>query len=71
MDTAYIGFASGDINCDSWPVREMVNQGLEFCIAQSFSKNFGLYSLLNGFLIVNNDLLLFRRTCWTVVLCNC
>jgi aspartate aminotransferase len=44
MDTAYIGFASGDIDNDSWPVREMVRQKLEFFVAQSFSKNFGLYN---------------------------
>ena len=47
MDTAYIGFASGDIDNDAWPIREMVKQGLEVCIAQSFSKNFGLYSNIN------------------------
>ena len=46
MDTAYIGFASGDIDVDSWPLREMDRQGMEFCITQSFSKNFGLYSQL-------------------------
>ena len=44
MDTAYIGFASGDVDIDSWPLREMDRQGMEFCITQSFSKNFGLYS---------------------------
>lgn len=47
MDTAYIGFASGDIDEDSWPLREMDRQGVEFFITQSFSKNFGLYSKIN------------------------
>ena len=44
MDTAYLGFASGNIDIDAWPVREMVHQGFELFITQSFSKNFGLYS---------------------------
>ena len=44
MDTAYLGFATGDVDNDAWPVREMVRQGMELFIAQSFAKNFGLYS---------------------------
>lgn len=49
FDSAYQGFATGDVDGDAWAVRhftEMVldpktNPGL--CVAQSFSKNFGLY----------------------------
>lgn len=44
FDTAYQGFASGDPDKDAFAVREAVNIGLEFFAAQSFSKNFGLYS---------------------------
>ena len=44
FDAAYIGFASGDVNEDSYPARLFVSKGLEFFVAQSFSKNFGLYS---------------------------
>ena len=44
FDTAYQGFASGDPDKDAFPVRVAVNIGLEFFAAQSFSKNFGLYS---------------------------
>lgn len=44
MDTAYLGFATGDVDNDAWPVREMVRQGMELFIAQSFAKNFGLYN---------------------------
>ena len=44
FDTAYQGFASGDPDTDAWAVREAVHLGLEFFVAQSFSKNFGLYS---------------------------
>lgn len=39
------GFASGDLDEDGWALQHFLNQDdLELCIAQSFSKNFGLYS---------------------------
>ena len=44
FDSAYQGFASGDVDADAWPVREFVREGFELFVAQSFSKNFGLYS---------------------------
>lgn len=38
------GFASGDFDNDAWPIRHFFNRkNLEFVVAQSFSKNFGLY----------------------------
>ncbi len=43
FDTAYQGFASGDLNNDAWSIRYFVSQGFEMCVAQSFSKNMGLY----------------------------
>jgi aspartate aminotransferase len=43
FDCAYQGFASGDLDNDAWAVRYFVEQGFELCIAQSFSKNLGLY----------------------------
>lgn len=43
FDCAYQGFASGNLAKDAWAVRYFVEQGFELCIAQSFSKNFGLY----------------------------
>ncbi|OJD19039.1 hypothetical protein AJ78_00990 [Emergomyces pasteurianus Ep9510] len=43
FDTAYQGFASGDLNRDAWAIRYFVEQGFELCVAQSFAKNFGLY----------------------------
>lgn len=43
FDCAYQGFASGDLNKDSWAIRYFISQGFETCIAQSFAKNFGLY----------------------------
>ncbi|KAI9332824.1 pyridoxal phosphate-dependent transferase [Obelidium mucronatum] len=44
FDCAYQGFASGDLDRDVWAVRYFVDQGFELLCAQSFSKNFGLYS---------------------------
>ena len=44
FDIAYQGFASGDPDADAWAIRYFVEQGLEMVIAQSFAKNFGLYS---------------------------
>jgi len=44
FDCAYQGFVSGDPDTDAWAVREFVKEGIELFCAQSFSKNFGLYS---------------------------
>jgi aspartate aminotransferase len=43
FDSAYQGFASGDLDQDAWAIRHFVEQGFELCIAQSYAKNFGLY----------------------------
>lgn len=43
FDCAYQGFASGDLDNDSWAIRYFVKEGFELCIAQSFAKNLGLY----------------------------
>ncbi|OMP84526.1 Aspartate aminotransferase, cytoplasmic [Diplodia seriata] len=42
FDIAYQGFGSG-LDEDAWPVREFAGRGLEIVVAQSFSKNLGLY----------------------------
>lgn len=44
FDSAYQGFASGSLDKDAWAIRFFTAQGFELFIAQSFSKNFGLYS---------------------------
>ena len=44
MDIAYQGFTSGDLDADAATARFFVKEGFELFIAQSFSKNFGLYS---------------------------
>ncbi len=38
------GFASGDPDVDASAVRAFDSAGLEFAVAQSFAKNFGLYN---------------------------
>eukprot|EP00057_Strongylocentrotus_purpuratus_P024478 XP_011678952.1 PREDICTED: aspartate aminotransferase, cytoplasmic [Strongylocentrotus purpuratus] len=56
FDCAYIGFATGSVAKDRWPVQYFVDQGFEFFAAQSFSKNFGLYNERVGNLtiVLNN-----------------
>jgi len=44
FDSAYQGFASGDLEADAWAIREFVRQGFEMIVAQSFAKNFGMYN---------------------------
>lgn len=44
FDSAYQGFASGSLDKDAWAIRHFVSEGFELFVAQSFSKNFGLYS---------------------------
>jgi aspartate aminotransferase len=48
FDTAYQGFASGDLDRDASAIRLFVEQGFELVIAQSFAKNFGLYGQRAG-----------------------
>ena len=43
FDSAYQGFASGNLVRDAAAVRYFVEQGFELLLAQSFAKNFGLY----------------------------
>lgn len=46
FDSAYQGFASGDVDYDAWAVRYFVSRGFELICGQSFAKNFGLYGKL-------------------------
>ncbi|EFW98951.1 DNA replication factor c subunit [Grosmannia clavigera kw1407] len=44
FDNAYQGFASGDPDVDAWAIRHFASRpGMELGVAQSFSKNMGLY----------------------------
>ena len=47
---AYQGFASGDCDKDAAPVRQFVLDGHQILLAQSFSKNMGLYGERVGLL---------------------
>ncbi|OAY69398.1 Aspartate aminotransferase, chloroplastic [Ananas comosus] len=44
FDVAYQGFASGSLDTDAFSVRLFVERGLELLVAQSYSKNLGLYA---------------------------
>ncbi|XP_033214547.1 aspartate aminotransferase, cytoplasmic [Belonocnema kinseyi] len=52
FDSAYQGFASGDLNKDALGVRLFAERGLEFICTQSFAKNFGLYNERVGNMVV-------------------
>ncbi|XP_060565996.1 aspartate aminotransferase, cytoplasmic-like [Ruditapes philippinarum] len=52
MDCAYQGFSTGDLDKDAYSCRLFYKKGFEFFIAQSFSKNFGLYNERVGNLCV-------------------
>ncbi|XP_045582730.1 aspartate aminotransferase, cytoplasmic [Procambarus clarkii] len=52
FDSAYQGFASGDLDNDAWAVRHFAERGFEMMSSQSFSKNFGLYNERIGNLVV-------------------
>ncbi|KAI0831485.1 aspartate aminotransferase [Trametes gibbosa] len=43
FDSAYQGFASGDLEGDAWAVREFVRRNVPLLVCQSFAKNAGLY----------------------------
>ncbi|KAH6661552.1 pyridoxal phosphate-dependent transferase [Plectosphaerella plurivora] len=48
FDCAYQGFATGGLARDSFPIRYFAEQGIEMFVAQSFSKNLGLYGQRTG-----------------------
>lgn len=43
VDSAYQGYASGDLEKDSFMIREFARHNAEFLVTQSFAKNMGLY----------------------------
>ena len=43
FDSAYQGFATGDLELDAWPIRLFSEEGFQMLVAQSFAKNMGLY----------------------------
>ena len=60
FDSAYQGFASGDLEKDAWPIKYFIEQGFEMIVTQSFAKNMGLYGERIGALhIVSSN----KETC--------
>ena len=55
FDCAYQGYASGDLDTDAASVRYFETQGIEMMVAQSYSKNFGLYGERIGALSVTTN----------------
>ena len=56
FDTAYQGFATGDLKKDGGSIRYFMDEGFELCVTQSFSAPMGLYSEQIGALhFVNKD----------------
>ena len=53
FDSAYLGFASGDVDKDAAPFRLFCEQGLQPWACISFSKNFGLYSERAGAVVAS------------------
>jgi len=43
FDSAYQGFATGDLDTDAYAMRKFADNGLPLFVSQSFAKNFGLY----------------------------
>jgi len=51
FDLAYLGYASGDFDEDSYSIRLFADMGFEFMVAQSYAKIMGLYCERVGCLI--------------------
>jgi len=43
FDSAYQGFATGDLEKDAYALRSFADSGMNVMVSQSFAKNFGLY----------------------------
>jgi aspartate/tyrosine/aromatic aminotransferase len=52
FDSAYQGFASGDLDTDAGAVRTFAAAGSEMLVSMSFAKNFGLYNERAGCVFV-------------------
>lgn len=55
FDSAYQGFASGDIIRDAEAIRYFVKQGFSMLVSQSYAKNMGLYGERVGALHVVSE----------------
>jgi len=68
FDIAYQGYATGDPDRDASALRLFVDRGFELVCAQSFAKNFGLYSERVGTLTVVCKTAELSKRVWTQVL---
>lgn len=50
LDTAYQGFATGDLDADAWAIRLFEESGIQLIVCQSFAKNMSLYGERIGML---------------------
>jgi NAD-dependent malate dehydrogenase len=50
LDNAYQGYASGNLATDGASIKLFEDAGMEFFVAQSFAKNFGLYGERIGYI---------------------
>jgi aspartate/tyrosine/aromatic aminotransferase len=48
FDSAYQGFASGDLEKDGYSMKYFLQQGFQMVVAQSFAKTMGLYGERTG-----------------------
>ena len=56
FDSAYQGFATGDLDADAYAIRSFIRRGFQCFVSQSFAKNCGLYGERIGALhIICND----------------
>jgi len=55
LDSAYQGYASGDLDADGATIRAMVKRGFQCFICQSFAKNLGLYGERIGMVHIVTD----------------
>ncbi|CAG9988712.1 unnamed protein product [Clonostachys byssicola] len=67
FDCAYQGFATGDFDRDAFAIRHFAEQGLEFFVAQSSAKNFGLYGQRVGCLHYIPSSLLSKKESWVTL----
>lgn len=76
FDSAYQGFASGDLERDAYAIRLFANAGVELLVCQSFAKNLGLYGQRTGTVQImakskderdriNSQLKIIARTLWS------
>ncbi len=76
FDSAYQGFASGDLARDAFGIRLFAEAGINLMVCQSFAKNLGLYGQRTGTLQIvseskeerdriNSQLKIIARTLWS------